>query len=68
MHTAERMETFTRFLLYPTITEIIHGRAALEKLRFDKQSALGVDASSTEAQRNIHCEKAARSRTNARNC
>ena len=34
-----------------------------EKLRFEKQSALVVDASLTEAQRNAHCQKAARSRT-----
>ena len=26
MHTAERMEMFTRFMLYPTITAITHGR------------------------------------------
>jgi len=26
IHTAERMGTFGRFLLYPTIIEIIHGR------------------------------------------
>ena len=26
MHTAKRMEAFKRFLLYPAITEIIHGR------------------------------------------
>ena len=31
MHTAERMETFTRFLLYPTITSIMHGLTEPEK-------------------------------------
>ena len=28
MYTAERMEAFARFLLYPTITAIVHGLAA----------------------------------------
>ena len=63
IYTAERMETFTRFLLYPTITAIIHGLAAAEKLWFDKKNALAVDASLPVAQRNVHSEKAVRSRT-----
>ena len=63
MHTAERMEAFARFLLFPTITTIIHRLAAPEKLWFDKQHALANDASLPVAQRNIHSEEAARSRT-----
>ena len=36
VHTAERTETFiARFLLYPTITAIIHGLAAPEQLWFN---------------------------------
>ena len=64
VHTAERTETFiARFLLYPTITAIIHGLAAPEQLWFGKQNALAVDASLPVAQRNVHSEKAVRSRT-----
>ena len=51
------------FALYPAITEIIHGLAAPEKLWLGKQSALAADASFTGTQRNVHCQKAARSRT-----
>ena len=63
MHTDERMEAFTRFLLYPAITAIVHGLAALEKLRFEKQSVLAADTSLPEAQRGLHSAKATRSRT-----
>ena len=63
MYTAERMEAFARFLLYPTITAIIHGLAAPEKLWLEKQSALAVDASLPVAQRGVHSAKATRSRT-----
>ena len=63
MYTAERMEAFTRFLLYPTITSIIHGLAEPEKQWFDKHNALANDSSSPVAQRNAHKEKAERSRT-----
>ena len=54
MHTDERMEAFTRFLLYPTITAIVHGLAAPEKLCFEKQSVLAADTSLPEAQRGLH--------------
>ena len=63
MYTAERMEAFTRFLLYPTITSMIHGLAEPETQWFDKHNALANDASSPVAQRNSHEEKAERSRT-----
>ena len=63
MHTAERMEAFTRFLLYSTITSIIHGLAEPEKQWFDKYNALANGSSSPVAQRNAHKKKAERSRT-----
>ena len=63
MYTAERMEAFARFLLYPTITAIVNGLAAPEKLWFAKQSALAADTSLPEAQRGLHSAKATRSRT-----
>ena len=45
MHTAGRMEAVTRFLLYPTITSIIHGLAEPEKRWFDKHNAFANDVS-----------------------
>ena len=63
IYTAERMEAFTRFLLYPTITAIVNGLAASERLWFTKQSALAADTSLLEAQRGLHSGKATRSRT-----
>ena len=63
MYTAEHMEASTRFLLYPTITSIIHGLAEPKKQWFDKHNALANDASSPVAQRNAHKEKAEHSRT-----
>ena len=62
-YTAEPMEAFTRNLLYPTITSIIHGLAEPEKQWFDTHNALANDSSSPVAQRNAHKEKAERSRT-----
>ena len=49
MYTAERMEAFARFLLYPTITAIVNGLVASERLWFTKQSALAADTSLPEA-------------------
>ena len=63
MYMAERVEAFVRFLLYPTITAIVHGLAAPEKLWFEKQSVLAVDASLLEAGRGLHSANATRSRT-----
>ena len=63
MYAAERIEVFTRFLLYPTTISTIHGLAEPEKQWFDKHNALGNDSSSPVAQRNTHKEKAERSRT-----
>ena len=64
IYTAECAESFTRFLLYPTIfVSIIHGLAELEKQWFDKQNALANDSGSPVTQRNAHKEKAERSRT-----
>ena len=61
MYTAERMEAVTRFLLYPTITSIIHGLAEPEKRWYDKNNALANDASSPVAKSHVHKEKAERS-------
>ena len=57
------MKAFVRFVLYPTITAIVHGLAAPEKLWFEKQSVLAADTSLPEAQRGLHSAKATRSRT-----
>ena len=58
-----RMEAFTRHLLYPTITTIVIGLEASERLWFTKQSILAADASLPEVQRGIHSGKAIHSRT-----
>jgi hypothetical protein len=63
MYTAERMEAFARSLLYPTITKIVNGLAASERLWFTKQSTLAADTSLPEVQRGIHSGKATSSRT-----
>ena len=57
------MEACARYLLYPTITTIVNGLAASERLWFTKQSTLAADASLPEVQRGIHIGRATRSRT-----
>ena len=62
MYTAGRMEAFTRHLLFPTITTIVNGLTASERLWLTKQSTFAADASLPEVQRRIHSGKATRSR------
>ena len=57
---AGRMEASARFLLYPTITSIIHGLLEPGRQCFDKHNALANDPSSPVAQRIAHNEKAKR--------
>ena len=62
MYTAGRMEAFTHNLLFPTVTAIVNGLAASERLWLTKQSALAADTSLPEVRRRIHSGKATRSR------
>ena len=62
MYTAERMEVFTRSLLYPTVVEIVEGLMATERLWLTKQSELAADTSLPEDRRIIHSSRASRSR------
>ena len=63
MYTAERMEAFTRNLLYPTVVKIVEGLVATERLWLTKQSTLAADTSLPEARRSIHSGRASRSRS-----
>ena len=62
MYTAERMEAFTRNLLYPTVVMIVEELATTERLWLTKQSTLAADTSLPEARRSIHSGHASRSR------
>ena len=62
MYTAERMEVFTRSLLYPTVVMIVEGLMATERLWLTKQSELAADTSLPEDRRSIHSSRASRSR------
>ena len=62
-YTAGRMEAFTRNLLFPTVTAIVNGLAATERLWLTTQSALAADTSLPGARRHIHSGKATRSRS-----
>ena len=62
MYTAERMEVFTRNLLYPTVVAIVEGLMATERLWLAKQSTLAADTSLPEDRRITHSGRASRSR------
>ena len=51
MHTAERMEAFTRNLLFPTVTTIVEAMVASERLWLEKQTLLAADTSIPEDRR-----------------
>ena len=64
MYAAGRMEAFTRNLLFPTVTAVVNGLAATERLWLTKQSTLAADTSLLpEARHRIHSGKATRSRS-----
>ena len=63
MYTAERLEAFTRNLLYPTVVMIVKGLVTTERLWLTKQSTLAADTSLPEARRSIHSGRASRSRS-----
>ena len=63
MYTAQRMEVFTRSLLYPTIVAIAEGLMATERLWLTKQSELAADTSLPEDRRSLHSSRATRSRS-----